>query len=65
MAGMGAASTIEQAESIVSTEIAKSSFAEGGEFLPLKVWDTRGCQIANNIAPKQRQHRSWAKPDPE
>lgn len=43
--GMPAASKIEAAEQLTSSELSEESFAEGGEYLPLGVWAKRGFDV--------------------
>ena len=43
--GMPATSKIEAAEQLTSSELSEESFAEGGEYLPLGVWATRGFDV--------------------
>ncbi len=42
MAGMGCDATVEMAESIAQKEVVNHEYAEGGEFLPLSVWERAG-----------------------
>ena len=42
MSGKDAAATASQLETYISTESREESYAEGGAFLPLGVWSTRG-----------------------
>jgi type IV secretory pathway VirB10-like protein len=42
---MPAASKIEAAEQLTSSELSEESFAEGGEYLPLGVWAKRGFDV--------------------
>lgn len=44
--GMGAQATIEHIENVLQRETVSERFAEGGEFLPLSVWETRGFDIS-------------------
>ncbi len=39
---MGSDATIEIAESIVQKEVLTNEYAEGGDFLPLSVWERAG-----------------------
>ena len=43
--GMPATSKIEAAEQLTSHELSEESSAEGGEYLPLGVWATRGFDV--------------------
>jgi hypothetical protein len=54
VAGMCAAATVQHAETLVSREKTSCTYAEGGEFLPLKVWETRGLQ-------RRKQHCTQVK----
>ena len=42
VAGMPSSATVQAAENIIHTETTEETYAEGGEYLPLGVWRTRG-----------------------